>query len=215
MVPNGEERTAPIDAISRLRMATDGDGVTTLVCFHGCPLRCKWCINSFCFQEHGKTEHLTPAALLEQVNVDALYFLATGGGITFGGGEPLLYPWFLTEFRRICNARWRIYAETSLAVPWKNVEAAAEAVDAFFVDCKDTDPAIYRSYTGKDNALMLQNLERLLERIGPDRLTVRLPLIPEFNTEEDRERSKQRLLQLGVKNFDCFSYVIKRRETAT
>lgn len=215
MERNFEERTAPIDAVSRLRMAIDGDGITTLVCFHGCPLRCKWCINSFCFQEHENTKFMTPRSLLEQVSIDALYYLATGGGITFGGGEPLLYPWFLAEFRRICNPRWHICAETSLSVPWENVEAAAKVIDAFFVDCKDTDPEIYRRYTGKDNALMLRNLERLIERIGPDRVTVRLPLIPEFNTEEDRERSKQKLLALGVKNFDCFSYIIKQQAVET
>ena len=41
----------PVIAISRHRMKTDGDGVTTLVCFHGCPLRCVWCINPFSFAE--------------------------------------------------------------------------------------------------------------------------------------------------------------------
>ena len=28
--------------------------------------------------------------ILEEVMVDDLYFKATGGGVTFGGGEPLL-----------------------------------------------------------------------------------------------------------------------------
>ena len=36
---------APIFAIDRLRMATDGHGVTTLVCFMGCPLNCAYCLN--------------------------------------------------------------------------------------------------------------------------------------------------------------------------
>ena len=34
-----------IMSISRLRMGTDGKGVTTLVGFYGCPLDCKYCIN--------------------------------------------------------------------------------------------------------------------------------------------------------------------------
>ena len=36
---------APLIGISRLRMGTDGHGVTTLVAFHDCPLRCKYCLN--------------------------------------------------------------------------------------------------------------------------------------------------------------------------
>ena len=36
---------APIFAISRLRMGTDGSGITTLVTFMGCPLQCKYCLN--------------------------------------------------------------------------------------------------------------------------------------------------------------------------
>ena len=35
----------PVFGISRLRMETDGDGVTTLVGCLGCPLRCRLCIN--------------------------------------------------------------------------------------------------------------------------------------------------------------------------
>ena len=32
--------------ISRHRLGTDGRGITTLVAFHGCPLRCKYCLMS-------------------------------------------------------------------------------------------------------------------------------------------------------------------------
>ncbi len=36
---------AKIIGISRHRLSTDGDGVTTLVAFHGCPLSCRYCLN--------------------------------------------------------------------------------------------------------------------------------------------------------------------------
>ena len=83
---------APVITIDRHRMESDGQGVTTLVCFYGCPLRCKWCINPFTFAPDTKCAPMTPEMLYEKVKVDELYFLATGGGVTFGGGEPLLYP---------------------------------------------------------------------------------------------------------------------------
>lgn len=156
---------------------------------------------------------MTPQMLYDKVRLDELYFIATGGGVTFGGGEPLLYPSFLTEFREICGKQWHLCAETSLNVPWEHVQAAAQCIDVFIVDCKDTDPNIYRSYTGKDNGRMLENLQKLLQLVGPERILVRLPLIPQYNTEEDRARSKQRLQTIGIQNFDLFSYQVKSTQS--
>ena len=149
---------------------------------------------------------MTAQQLHEQVKLDELYFLSTGGGVTFGGGEPLLYPDFLQDFRRVCGRQWHLCAETSLSVAWENVASAAACIDHFYVDCKDTDPVIYHRYTGQENDLMLGNLERLLALVGPDRITVRIPLIPDFNTEDDQQRSRQRLEEMGVRNFDLFTY---------
>ena len=206
------ERTAPVIAISRLRMLIDGPGITTLVCFHGCPLRCKWCLNPYSFAPDTKRAHLTAQMLYDQVKLDALYFLSTGGGVTFGGGEPLLQAEFLRDFREICREQWHLCAETSLSVPWEKVELAQECIDHFYVDCKDTNPAIYRSYTGKDNSLMLENLRKLLALVGPERITVRIPLIPQFNTPEDQLRSRALLEEMGIRNFDLFSYKIKTQQ---
>ena len=200
------EITAPVITCDRHRLATDGEGVTTLVCFHGCPLRCRYCINPFSFAPDTRRADMTAEQLFQKVKVDELYFLATGGGVTFGGGEPLLYPAFLKEFRRLCGGEWHLCAETSLNVPWEHVERAAECIDVFYVDVKDTNPDIYRRYTGKENAVALDNLSRLTERIGRSRIVVRLPLIPDFNTEEDRQRSQTFLTAMGLTQFDRFTY---------
>ena len=42
-----------------------------------------------------------------------------------------------------------------------------------------------------------------------DKITLRLPIIPKFNTEEDRKHSRQVLEELGYENFDEFEYVIR------
>ena len=204
--------TAPIVTYARHRITVDGDGVTTLVCFHGCPLRCVWCINPFSFDENTKKNMLTPQELYEKTKIDSLYFLATGGGVTFGGGEPLLHADFLKEFRSLCGSQWHLCAETSLNVPTENVIKAAECIDRFYVDCKDTNPDIYLSYTGKDNSLMLENLRVLLDAVGDKRITVRLPLIPQYNTDEDREKSKKILTEMGITDFDIFTYKIKEKK---
>ncbi|MBO7161250.1 MAG: radical SAM protein, partial [Clostridia bacterium] len=73
-------------------------------------------------------------------------------------------------------------------------------------------PEIYFSYTGKDNALMLENLRILLDKVGSERIIVRVPLIPQFNTDEDRQKSKELLTRMGVTRFDLFDYKIKERK---
>ena len=80
---------APLIAVARHRLAVDGQGVTTLVAFHGCTLRCRYCLNAQCLHPDGLSRTVTPAELLDEVMIDNLYFLATGGGITFGGGNRL------------------------------------------------------------------------------------------------------------------------------
>ena len=156
------------------------------------------------------TLYLTPEELYNRVKQDRLYFLATGGGVTFGGGEPLLYPGFIAEFRGICGGEWKICAETSLAVPAENVKRAAGVIDRFFVDCKDTDPVIYKSYTGKSSDTMTENLKMLVSLVSPDRITARLPLIPGFNSESDVDASEKFLLSLGITDIDRFTYTVKQ-----
>ena len=76
-----------IAAVGRHRLGIDGKGIRTLVVFSGCPLRCKYCINPYTW-DATKGNLYTPQELLNRVSVDSVYFRATSGGITFGGGEP-------------------------------------------------------------------------------------------------------------------------------
>ena len=203
-----EQTTFPLIGIARHRMGIDGSGITTLVAGAGCPLQCKWCINQKLLQE-APVRHVTAQQLLELVKKDDLYYRATGGGITFGGGESLLHADFIRAFRQICPSEWRISVETSLCVPETLVAAAADAADMFIIDCKDMNAEIYKRYTGGDPSLMMNNLRYLLERTGPEHILVRVPLIPEYNTETDQEVSRKILLEMGVKNLDLFKYVCR------
>ena len=202
--------TFPLAFCDRLRMATDGAGVTALVGAYGCPLQCKLCINPQTWHERcdGKPsfERVTPAELYDRVKIDSLYYLATGGGITFGGGEPLLHTAFIGAFRDLCPKDWHFYAETCLNVPQEHIPAAARSVDWFFVDIKDMNPTIYRAYTGRDNALVKENLALLLSLVGTERVTVRVPHIPGFNTDADVQASVEELTAMGITKLDVFTY---------
>jgi pyruvate formate lyase activating enzyme len=142
--------------------------------------------------------------------MDHLYYTATGGGIAFGGGEPLLHTDFITAFRALCPPEWHIYAETCLHIPTAHIPAAAAVVDWFFVDIKDMNPAIYKAYTGRDNAPVKENLRALLALVSPERVTVRVPRIPGYNTEADVAASVAELRAMGVEHLDVFHYKMPR-----
>ena len=200
---------AKIAAISRHRLAIDGDGVTTLVVFAGCPLCCRYCLNPQTLSPNPKFKNLTPQQLYEKVSIDSLYFVATGGGVTFGGGEPCLHPDFIDEFRKLCGPQWQIRVETSLNIPSDNLAKLLDNVDQFIIDIKDTDSDIYSDYTHTDNKLVMSNLRLLADEKFCDKCIIRLPLIPGYNTDANRQSSHEKLNILGFKNYDYFNYKIK------
>lgn len=203
------EITAPLIAINRHRLTTDGEGVTTLVGFHGCPLHCEYCLNAQCLQADGVWCRLTPGELYSEVEIDDLYFVATGGGICFGGGDPLLRSDFIKAFAEIMNPEWKLTIETSLNVPLENVKAIASLVQMWYVDIKDMNPEIYKAYGCKENKQVVSNLQWLAANGYADKVIIRLPLIPEYNTDEDRQRSQQQLEGMGFTNFDKFNYIVR------
>ena len=203
------EVTAPFIAINRHRLTTDGEGVTTLVAFHGCPLHCQYCLNAQCLQADGVWCRLTPGELYSEVEIDDLYFVATGGGICFGGGEPLLRSDFIKAFAEIMNPEWKLTIETSLNVPLENVKAIASLVQMWYVDIKDMNPDIYKAYGCKENKQVVSNLQWLAANGYADKVIIRLPLIPEYNTDEDRQQSQQQLEKMGFTNFDKFNYIVR------
>lgn len=203
------EITAPLIAINRHRLTTDGEGVTTLVGFHGCPLHCEYCLNAQCLQADGVWCRLTPGELYSEVEIDDLYFMATGGGICFGGGEPLLRSDFIKAFAEIMNPEWKLTIETSLNVPLENVKAIASLVQMWYVDIKDMNPDIYKAYGCKENKQVISNLQWLAANGYADKVIIRLPLIPEYNTDGDRQQSQQQLQKMGFTNFDKFNYIVR------
>ena len=67
-----------IMTISRHRMGTDGEGVTTLVGFYGCPLNCKYCANNYCHQSGTVRANYTPEELVKKILRYKPYFNKKG-----------------------------------------------------------------------------------------------------------------------------------------
>lgn len=113
---------------------------------------------------------------------DDVYFRATGGGITFGGGEPGLQTEFIFEFKKLCPPQWKIRLETALQFHYQYTELLAPIVDEWIVDVKTAEKGSYKQYTGGDYQQVVKNLHYLVDefRVPKEKFVIRIPIIPGF-----------------------------------
>ena len=209
MMKNNEKQKAEIMGINRHRMGTDGKGISTLITFYGCPLNCKYCLNPQCKSESTPCTYIEPNDLVNLLMVDDIYFKSTGGGIVFGGGEPLLNAEYIKEVCDLVPLQWKIRIETSLNVKWDKIELLLPYIDQWIIDIKDSNNEIYKNYTGVDNLKVYDNVLRLSHKTGKEKLLIRIPKIPNYNAEKDIQESVKLYSNLG--NIDIFNYKILNR----
>ncbi|MBQ9802076.1 MAG: glycyl-radical enzyme activating protein [Clostridia bacterium] len=128
--------------------------------------------------------------LLDVIAADQIYYDATGGGVTFSGGECMLYPAFLAEMAGKCREKGiSVAIDTAGHVPFASFEAVLPYTDLFLYDIKCLDPELHRRGTGVDNRLILSNLQQLQAR--GKQVLVRIPVIPDFNDGAELARIKE------------------------
>lgn len=205
-----EYYNSKIMSINRLIVNTEGEGITTLVAFWGCKLKCKYCINPQCSEEETYRVSASPRELIQFLSIDDIYFVSTGGGVVFGGGEPLLQDEYILEVCKLIPEKWQIRIETSLNVSWENIEKLIPYIDKWIVDIKDGNPAIYKKYTRIDGKKVYKNMLMLNEAVGKEKIEIRIPRIPEFNNEEDVAKSVEQYKDLG--EIEVFDYIVNKGE---
>lgn len=118
---------------------------------------------------------------------DKPYFDACGGGVTFSGGECMLYPEAIAYLARRCHEEGiAVAVDTAGDVPFSSFERVLPFVDLFLYDVKALDPALHQKGTGVKNGRILANLEALCN-CGA-KVLVRIPVIPDFNAGEEVAR---------------------------
>lgn len=191
-------REAPVIGINRSQQA-DGS-VQLQIAFGSCPLRCKNCDSPQCF-ERRRWRLYTTQAIVELIEPDREFLEQEGGAVVFTAGEPCMRAKFIADIRSIIGDKIKIVVESALNVPVERVQLLMPVVDRWVIDIKDMNPRIYRSYTGKDNLHVIENL-RFLEQNGmKDRVWLRVPELPGLNTPEDRARSTEQLRVIGFEQF--------------
>lgn len=123
--------------------------------------------------------------IIQEVEKDALFYKNSGGGVTFGGGEPLLWPSFISAVSQQCHAHSiHVAIETCGHAPWKSFEEILNNIDLVIYDIKHIDPKIHEKLCGHPNGLILDNLKRISKR-GNMEIAIRIPIIPGLNDSED------------------------------
>ena len=141
-------------------------------------------------------------ALADRLNRDVDVYAATGGGVTFSGGEPLMQWDFVSEvIDRLDGVHTAV--ETSGFTSDRVFEQVMAKMSLVMMDWKISDPQAHRRYTGVGLAPILRHARMLAE--GDTPFILRMPIIPgvndhpeHFQTVADLVRGAKALVRVDV-----------------
>lgn len=118
-------------------------------------------------------------AILEK---EIVFFDQSGGGVTFSGGEPLMFPKFLIMLLDACGEK-AIHrtVDTSGFAKTETILEVAKRTELFLYDLKHMDSAKHQQYTGVGNSRILHNLKALAD--ADAEIRIRIPLIAGINAD--------------------------------
>ena len=151
--------------------------------------RCDGCLQctQFCYAHalQAVAEPMTAEEILREVMQDKGFYDETGGGMTVSGGEMLRHAAFVGELVELAGqADIGVCLDTCGYGDGDALVALARhgAVSHILYDMKSIDDRVHTAYTGRSNALILRNLERLAaDPLTHDKLLMRMPLISGVN----------------------------------
>lgn len=127
---------------------------------------------------YGKT--MTAEEVIKEASKDKPFYLESGGGITFTGGEPFAQPKFLIALlKEAKKENLHVCIETSGFTSREILSEAMEYVDIFLFDYKETDRKKHIEFIGVDNTQILSNLDFLAS--SGKQIVLRCPVIPGYN----------------------------------
>jgi len=205
----------------------DGPGIRTTVFLKGCPASCWWChnpesqhdlpesvirlysIDNKTFEEPEMVGRwMTSDEVWKEVKKEIVFADASGGGVTFSGGEPLMQPEFLAVLLKKFGKYGvhRALDTTGYASP-DVFDAVLQNVDLFLFDLKIMDDKLHQIYTGVSNKPIMRNLDKLLQSNAS--IILRFPVIPDHtDSPENVEAIKAYLSNLknSVKEIDLLPF---------
>lgn len=144
---------------------------------------------------------LDTEAVISEIRKDTVFYETSGGGVTFSGGEPLLYHTQLIPVLEQCRELGiSVCIDTCLAVPWDHIADIAVLSELFLVDVKHSTNEEVMPET------VFSNLEKLA---GLSRIWIRIPVIPAWNdTESEMKNIATRLVHIknGIEQINLLPF---------
>ena len=150
---------------------------------------------------------MTVDEVFAEVEKDAVFYSASGGGVTIGGGEVTVWAEFAAALLVRCReAGFSTAIETCGHTSWRRLWTVASLADEVLYDVKHLDSATHQQFTGAGTETVQRNLATLLRRHPA--VVVRIPVIPDFNDDPETIRDIARHLRdLGVtRTVELLSY---------
>lgn len=123
-----------------------------------------------------------PQELMRIIERERVHIEHSNGGVTFSGGEPLMFPEFLIEMLKLCGEKGLHRAvDTCGFAPAGTLLEVAKHTDLFLFDLKLMDESEHKKWTGVGNRLILENLKVLAE--SGANINIRIPFIRNVNTD--------------------------------
>jgi pyruvate formate lyase activating enzyme len=148
------------------------------------------------------------AEVMDEVEKDRPYYYRSGGGLTLSGGECLLQPEFARGLLAAAKAAGISTAIESMGlVRFEVIASVLPFLDQYLMDIKHVDAAKHQAFTGKSNALILENA-RKTAATGQTSLVIRVPVIPTFNDTPEEIRDIARFADSlpGVEELHLLPY---------
>jgi len=124
---------------------------------------------------------------------DRVFYQTSKGGVTFSGGEPLWQSGFVAQVARRMKAEGIHTAlDTAGDVGWCHFEEVLDHIDLVLFDIKFANHVLHRRYIGRENDLILANLQLLSQRGIP--MHIRLVMIPGINDSEAEIRARMEIV---------------------
>lgn len=118
----------------------------------------------------------TPEELCKKLLKNEDILSASGGGITFSGGEPLTSHEFLLECLKLLEGKMHRTIQTSGFCDRSVFKSIADHTDLFLFDQKIFDENEHIKHTGQSNKSIKENLKYLVD--NKIKFITRIPLIP-------------------------------------
>ncbi|MEE0945961.1 MAG: glycyl-radical enzyme activating protein [Acutalibacteraceae bacterium] len=156
-----------------------------------CTLYCPVDARQICGKDY------TVKEVIEDIVKDKIFYDNSDGGVTFSGGECMLQTDFLFELLKASKENGiHTAVDTAGHVKWEFFEKVLPYTDMFLYDFKCFDGEKHKKYVGVDNALILENLKKLLKT--DKTLWIRIPVIKDVNDSlEEMTKIKEFFEQNG------------------